>query len=183
MYNSLLKVLALVLFVGALTASCDSGKNGPTLTNKNDSLTFARNVMKAYGGEAILSDQQQDRPAGARTMGKDSMQPISWATYLKYKNYYDKNPLIFNPDNKAYKGYTIDAAGYARLMSNPAIKGLYLRLGRKDDGSYTIMILGTDGSGQVLNSSDSLELGGNGDTNFDNVIPCPTNCPKVDEGD
>lgn len=184
MHNSLLKVLALLFVVVSLSIGCDSRKNGPALSSKNDSLAFARNVMKAYGTENVLSGQEQERPAGARIMDKDSMQPISWATYLKYRDFYDKNPLIFNPDNKPYKGYTIDAAGYAKLMANPAIKGLYLRLGRRDDGSYTIMILGTDASGQVLNSSDSLDLGdGGGDTNFDNILPCPAHCPKVDDGD
>jgi len=181
MHKNLCKVLALLLFVGYLTSGCDAGNTGQNLNNKEDSLKFARSVMQQYGRESLLLSQEQDSLPRSGEMGMDSMQPITWKTYLKYRDYYDRNPLIFNPDKTAYKGYTIDAAGYARLMNNTAIKGLYLRLGRKDDGSYTIMILGTDASGEVLQTSDSLSTKGDGSpSNFDNILPCPTHCPKIE---
>ncbi len=180
MYKNLLKVLASLLVVAFATAGCNSGDSTQSFNSKNDSLQFARSVLQQYGRESVLQSQEQDSVPRARVMGVDSMQPITWKTYLKYKDYYDQNPLIFNPDRKAYKGYTIDAAGYTRLMNNPAIKGLYLRLGRRDDGSYTIMILGTDANGEVLITSDSLRTDGDGDSNFDNILPCPINCPKID---
>ncbi len=180
MHKNLCIVLASLLFVAYLTSGCDAGKTTQNLNNKEDSLQFARSVLQKYGSENILLSQEQDSAPSSRVMGMDSMQPITWATYLKYRDYYDQNPLLFNPDKKAYKGYTIDAAGYAKLIGNPAIKGVYLRLGRKEDGSYTIMILGTDASGQILTTSDMLSTEGDGDTNFDNILPCPTNCPKIE---
>ncbi len=180
MYKNLLKVLASLLFVASVSSGCDSGNSTQNINSKEDSLKFARSVLQQYGRESILLTQEQDSAPRSRVLGTDGMQPITWETYLKYRDYYDKNPLMFNPDKKPYKGYSIDAAGYARLMNNPAIKGIYLRLGRKDDGSYTIMILGTDANGQVLNTSDSLSADGDGDSNFDNILPCPTNCPKIE---
>ncbi len=180
MYKHLLKVLASLLVVAFAMAGCNSGDSSQAFRSKNDSLQFARTVMQQYGRESVLLTQEQDSAPRASVMGVDSMQPITWKTYLKYKDYYDKNPLIFNPNKQAYKGYTIDAVGYARLLNNAAIKGLYLRLGRRDDGSYTIMILGTDANGQVLSSSDSLSTEGDGDSNFDNILACPTNCPSIE---
>lgn len=180
MHKNLLKVLASLLFIAWVLSGCDSGNTTQNFNNKEDSLQFARSVMQQYGRSSVLLSQEKDSAPRSRVMGMDSMQPITWKTYLKYRDHYDQNPLIFNPDKTAYKGYTIDAAGYARLMNNPSIKGLYLRLGRKDDGSYTIMILGTDAEGQVLNTSDSLSTKGGGDSNFDNILPCPVNCPKIE---
>lgn len=182
MRKHLCKVLAVLFAVASVTSGCDSRKTTESLNNKNDSLKFARSVMKAYGTESVLAEQEQEPPQKAGMMAGDSMRPISWETYVQYRDYYDKNPVLMNPDSKPYKGYTIDASGYNKLLNNPAIKGLYLRLGRKEDGSYTIMILGTDAGGQVLTTSDTLVTGsGNGDSNFDNLNPCPLNCPKIED--
>ncbi|RYF89566.1 MAG: hypothetical protein EOO03_05755 [Chitinophagaceae bacterium] len=182
MRKNVFQVLVAVCLVAGIFLSCDSRNSTQPLNTKSDSLAFARTVMQAYGSEALMQEEQQPPAQTRNLMGADSMQPISWATFEQYKKAYDKSPKIFNLQNQPYKGFTIDATGYSKLQGNPTIKGLYLRLGLKEDGSYTIMVLGTGASGQVLTTLDTL-VTGNGDdgTNYDNLRPCPSHCPDIDD--
>jgi hypothetical protein len=176
------KLSAILFFTTVFLYSCNNGKSGNQFNSKEDSLSFAKDVMQKYGKEGSLLLPEQDTPLKARPLLGKGMEPISWETVVKFKDYYDKDPQLFNLDKQPYKGFSIDTAGYTMLMSNTHIKGLYLRLGRKDDGAYTIMILGTDANGQVLQTKNSLlKTTGDENSNFDQVIPCPTNCPDIDQ--
>lgn len=168
------------LFIG-----CDSN-SGKQFASKQDSLSFAQAVMEKYPGEKAGDSFQQDTsgPAKGRTFQQagstEGVQPISWDTVLMYQANYDKDPQMKSPKGYYYQGFSVDSAAYQSIIKTPSIKGLYLRLGKKTDGSYTIMLLGLDAKGNVMggNKSNKADGGANGDTNFDNTNPCPENCPE-----
>lgn len=177
------RITIFCIATGLLIGACNTGSSSPTLNNKQDSLSFARDIIKLYeakqAGPSV--SQQEDTLLQSAGPVTDGMQPIGWDTFEKYKKYYDDNPLLFNPQKQAYKGFVIDTAGYKMLMANAEIKGLYLRLGRKEDGAYTIMILGTNASGQVIQTSGALINTSSTDpSNFDQLKSCPVDCPDID---
>jgi hypothetical protein len=170
--------------VCSLLISCDSN-SGKQFSSKQDSLSFAQAVMEKYPGEKVTSTLQQDTsgPAKGRSFqaGQDvGVEPIDWATVLLYQSNYDKDPQIKSPKGYFYQGFSVDSAAYNEIIKTASIKGLYLRLGKKPDGSYTIMILGLDANGNVMggNKFNKADGDANGDTNFDNTNPCPENCPE-----
>jgi hypothetical protein len=153
--------------------SCTSG-DGVILKSRADSLRFARGYFDKYPEENSLKIKYRS----ADSVVAKGVHPITWLEVEKYKKSYDKHPLIFSSDGKALNGFLIDSTGYALILGNKNIKGLYLRLGKKDDGAFTIMLLGTDAKGAVIRDTTYTNQGTydtNGD--FDNVLPCPTNCP------
>jgi hypothetical protein len=159
--------------------SC-TGNSGKQFSNKQDSLSFAQAVMQKYPGQKPLPSVERD------TTGPDKpqpyeMQPISWETVKKYQYNYDNDPQLRTPGGLYYKGFSIDTAGYAMLLKTTEIRSLYLRLGKRDDGSYTIMVLGMDAKGNIIHTiTPQTGLGGDEPTNFDNLPPCPANCPPLD---
>lgn len=175
--------LAGLLITSAFLYSC-SGNGGQQFSTKEDSVRFAQAVMQKYPGE------KQGVPLFADTVpsgkGKDiqapkptGMQPISWETVIQYSESYDKDPQLKSPYGYYYKGFIVDTAGYDMLLKNASIKGLFLRLGKKADGSYTIMVLGLNEKGAVLNSG-GIGLQGRAlkdSSNFDNLNTCPEICP------
>jgi hypothetical protein len=179
----MLKSIYVACCIAAVSAiffmSCKSGGSKDPFSTKEDSVKFARAVYKLYPKE-VTQDVDD-----TLVLPGNGVQPITWDTVLAYQNYYDKEPKIFDPGNKPYMGFSVDPNGYKMITSNTAIKGLYLRLGRKGDGSYTIMLLATDTAGNILQKKN-LEArpaggGGGGSTNFDNTVPCPANCPDNDD--
>lgn len=177
-YFSLLT--ALLLFTIVLLSSCDNDKAGKVFSSKEDSVQFAKTVIKQYPGSFLEMGDTSTLP----TKGK-GVQPIPWDTVLAYKDYYDKDPKLFNLQNEAYKGFTIDPAGYSRIMKNARVKGIYLRLGRKVNGEYTIMLLGTDGNGKIISQEElpgqQREVYSPKDTtDYDRLDPCPANCPPIE---
>lgn len=163
----------------SLLYSC-AGNSGKQFTTKQDSLSFAQAVMEKYPGQrpAPVSASLQDTAVPQPYV----MQPITWETVKKYQSNYDSDPQLKTPTGLYYKGFSIDTAGYSTLIRTPAIKSLYLRLGRRDDGSYTVMILGMDAKGNIIHTITGPGTGYEGDepTNFDNLPPCPANCPPLD---
>jgi hypothetical protein len=178
MLKSISIACCLAAVAGLFFTGCKSNGSESPFSTKEDSIKFARAVYKLYPKEV-----RQD--ADTLIMPGTGVQPIPWDTVLAYQNYYDRDPKIFDPANKPYKGFSIDPNGYNMITANTAIKGLYLRLGRKADGSYTIMLLGTDTAGNILQKKnlEARPAGGDGggSTNFDNTIPCPANCPDNDD--
>ncbi len=172
-------IKALAVFAGLcilLTyTSCTSGGSG--FTTKQDSLNFAKAYFNKYPDEnSVIAKYNSDDSVVAKGFG-----PISWTTVKAYEQAYDKNPLIFSLDGKPLKGYIIDTAGYSMLKANKAIKGIYMRLGKKADGAITIMILGLDASGEILKDSAEKMPGENPPGTYDNTDPCPKNCPANDD--
>ena len=170
--------IGIIIFFCAVSFTACNGDGGKQFSTKEDSLSFARSVMEKYPG--TLTTMQDSIPAKAKPFSENGMQPISWDTVVSYRTYYDKNPLIFNPQKQPYKGFSIEAAGYTNLLSNPAIKGLYLRFGRKGDGTYTMMVLGADSDGNILQTGAELPATSQAISNFDHVGSCPDACPKGD---
>jgi len=163
-----------VLLATACIASCTERSSSNAFSSKQDSVTFARAVYQLYS-----DDVTQVKLDTNWLPGNDGVHPITWDTVQAYQDFYDKEPGLFNLQKQPYKGFSVDANGYAWITRNKAIQGLYLRLGRKGDGSYTIMLLGTDSSGKILQKNSlRTATGTNGDpSNFDNSIPCPDDCP------
>ncbi len=167
-------IAAITAILGLITfASCNSG-DGVTLKSRADSLRVARAYFNKYPDENSLKIKYQS----ADSIVAKGVRPITWGEVERYKANYDKRPLIFNPDGKALNGFLIDSTGYSLIVRNKNIKGLYLRLGKKDDEVFTIMLLGTDITGAVIRDSGYVNQGTySASGNFDNVLPCPTNCP------
>lgn len=165
---------ALFFAMLAFVASCNSG-DSKTFSNKTDSLAFAQAVMDQYP-EARSTRMVSDTSTPASSKPGDSFSPISWQTVEDFSKRYDESPGLKSPQGFYYQGYSIDTAGYNRLMKTTSIKGLYLRLGKKPDGDYTIMILGTDANGKIINT-EATAASPRDTTNFDNIPPCPDLCP------
>lgn len=150
---------------------------GKAFTTKEDSLNFAKAYFNQYPEENSVKTKLKSDSGSA-----SAVQPLNWAEVLRYRDQYDKQPLIYNIKGDALKGFSVDANGYNQIKSNSFIKGLYLRLGRKDDGTFTIMLLGTDGNGKVLGENQQTQRKALKDsteqTDYDNVEPCPANCPE-----
>lgn len=186
MQKSFIQSLLGLTLVCSLLYSCDGG-GGQQFATKEDSLSFAQSVMEKYPAESApkLGAGLQDTtgPATGRTFqqaGPEAgVQPIDWPTVLLYQANYDKNPQIKSPKGYFYQGFSVDSSAWQKIINTPSIKGMYLRLGKKPDGSYTIMLLGLDSKGNVMggNKANKADGGPNDDTNWDNSIGCPENCP------
>ena len=162
--------------VCTLLISCD-GNDSKTFATKTDSVAFARAVMEQYpdAGSGRIADTSF---APVALQGSDSgFSPISWETVEDYSKRYDAAPGLKAPEGYFYQGFSVDTAGYNLLLRSPLIKGIYLRLGQKPDASYTIMVLGLDRNGKIINSGSGLRSPKDS-TNFDNVGPCPSDCPE-----
>jgi hypothetical protein len=167
-----LKVLTAIaaICVAFTYTSCTSGR-GSAFKTHEDSLAFAKNYFNKYPDEnSVVTRFSSDD-----TTIMKGIQPITWATVTKYSGKYDVKPLIYNSAGEALKGYMVDSTGFSMILANKEIKGVYLRLGRKDDGAVTIMLLGLDGKNHLIKDSTG---GYNGDVNFDNTLACPKICPE-----
>jgi hypothetical protein len=171
-----MKTLKVLTAMAAITmlftyTSCTTG-GGTGFTSKEDSMKFAQAYFDKYPEENSVKVKYGD------TVPMRSLQPITWAQETKYSLSYDKKPLIYSPTGVPLQGFFVDTTGYAMIQANKAIKGLYLRFGKKDDGSFTIMLLGTDSNNKLI--KDSVKTGGYGGgipSNFDNTPSCPNFCP------
>lgn len=168
---------ATLLLCFALTQTSCSNGNDVVFKTKDDSLKFAKAYYQKYPGENSVTTQYRSDSAGATGFG-----PILWKDVLNYEAAYDKQPIIYNPAGVALQGFAIDTTGYSMIQKNPIIKGLYLRFGRKYDGSFTIMVLGTNAKGYIMtdNIAKDSTLGDGAPSNFDNIPPCPQICPTVE---
>ncbi|MBK8712701.1 MAG: hypothetical protein IPL97_12640 [Niastella sp.] len=169
----LLSVCIFYLFI--CIESCQTPQSS-AFANKQDSLVFAQSVAKLYPSEVCPPLPAND------TTKAIQITSIDWATVLDYEQRYDKDPKLKSPKGEFYQGFSIDAGGWNMIKQEASIKGLYLRLGQKPDLSYTIMLLGTDANGKIINeviAKDSLQKQFEAEifTNFDNLEPCPATCP------
>ncbi len=170
---------ALLLTIVMMNA-CQNKQEGKSFNSKEDSVQFAKTVIEQYPNSFLETGDTSILPTKP-----GGLQPIPWDTVLAYKNYYDKDPKLFNLENLPYKGFNIDPDGYRRIMKNAKVKGIYLRMGRRPSGEYTIMLLGTDSSGKIVSQVEVPALAGNetspkDTTDYDHLEPCPTNCPDID---
>jgi hypothetical protein len=164
------------LAVWILFVACN-GSNSQRFSSKSDSLAFARAVLEQYP-ETTSGESLSDTVVSQRMLLKpgEGFSPISWEQVLDYGNRYDADPCLKSANGVFYQGFSIDTAGYTRLMNTKSIKGLYLRLGRKPDGDHTIMVLGTGQDGKIINTGETYRAPQDS-TNFDSLQPCPDTCP------
>jgi hypothetical protein len=170
---------ALLCFV-LIQTSCTKQKGGGSFTNKADSIQFAKAVYALYPNE-VATPPVLDTLTPPITE-KQGVMPIPWDTVVAYKNYYAKNPQLYNPQKQPYQGFSIDPNGFDMIKSNDLIKGLYLCLGRRGNGAYTIMLLGTDENGNLINKGNTQGKLANpkDSTNFDHLDPCPNTCIVIE---
>lgn len=168
------------MFFFSVPTSCTQQQGGTILKTKTDSVQFAKAVYALYPTEVVQAPIL-DTLAPSIT-DKEGVMPIPWDTVLAYKQFYAKNPQLYNPSKQPYEGFSIDPNGYRMIKENELIKGLYLCLGRKGDGAYTIMLLGTDENGYLINKGKTQGRLANpkDSTNFDNVVPCPEQCIPIE---
>lgn len=171
-----LRFAAAVSAVCISLISCDSN-DSKTFSSKSDSLAFAKAVMDQYPEERAGRSVRDTTNPVSDPKPSDGFSPISWATVEAYSKNYDADACLKSPIGQYYQGFSIDTAGYNRLKRTLSIKGLYLRLGKKADGSYTIMVLGTDSNGNIINTGIT-SMAPLDSTNFDNVRTCPDFCPE-----
>ncbi len=163
-----------LLFIFSFMSSC-TNQSTSTFNSKEDSVKFARAVYQLY-----TTDVTQASIDTAWLPGEKGVHPITWDTVQSYQDSYDKQPGLFDLNKQPYKGFSVDPNGYDWITKNKAIQGLYLRLGRKGDGSYTIMLLGTDSLGKIIQKKALRSATGStasDPSNFDNTAPCPEQCP------
>lgn len=168
--------LLCVIILAGLLFITGCNQPGSNFTTKEDSLNFAKAYFDQYPEENSVKTKLKSDTGSAT-----AVQPISWEEVLRYRDQYDKQPLIYNLKGEALKGFAVDANGYNQIKMNNNIRGLYLRLARKDDGTFTIMLLGTDDKGNVIGDNTQTQLksatDSSKDSDFDYVDPCPANCP------
>lgn len=180
MKKSILAFSALLFCLLFIETSCTRQKGRAGFTNKADSIQFAKAVYALYPNE-VATPPVFDTLTPPITE-KEGVIPIPWDTVVAYKQFYDKDPKLFNPLKQPYQGFSIDPNGYSMIKGNELIKGLYLCLGRKGDGAYTIMLLGTDENGNLINKGNTQSKLANpkDSTNFDHLEPCPNNCIVIE---
>ena len=170
-YSVLIISIGMILAVGCNETSTSK------MQTKTDSLEFARKVMEMYPDSALATPIRSARTSRAAVGDTtiDLSGYLPWDSVIKYKDNYDKDPFVIPGVPKGYFGFMMNKQTYRAILDNANIEGLYLRFGRKSDGTYTIMILGTDAEGKLLEFSN--EQAGGAHSNFDNTLPCPSNCP------
>jgi hypothetical protein len=164
-------ILCAFLLSGALLQACTE-QGSTTFKSKEDSIRFARSVLANYPD--ALSDTS--RPSVAPQGPGQGVAPINNQLMRAYFRLYDADPKLFTPGGQPYQGFGIDTAGWKSIKNNPKIFGLFMRLGRKPDSSYTIVLQGLDARGRIINNG--LKDGAPKDTtNYDQVLDCPNSCP------
>ncbi|MFT3979691.1 MAG: hypothetical protein QM687_04420 [Ferruginibacter sp.] len=170
------KIYPVLTLASLLLYGCGQNDTKP-LETKEDSLVFARSIMDKYPQEGLHQQKPADTIPGGKggTAEKYGFSPISWSTAQSYMANYDKDPQLKSPYGYYYQGFCVDTAGMIILRQTKEIKGLFLRIGKKDNGEYTVMVLGTNASGKII---DTLSKDGDPKgTNFDALDPCPNTCP------
>jgi hypothetical protein len=165
-----------VVFISAsifLLAACnETGASGPKdcFKNQKDSIDFAKAVYEKYKiAEAAKVVSFVDDH-----LKITQSQPVHWDTISKYAVNYDKAPILTKPDKTAYKGFILNSASFTQFKDNVSCAQLYFRLGKKDNGEYTIMVLPMDANNAIL---QNRVLPPNQNLNHDHLDPCPTVCP------
>lgn len=161
--KKLIPTLISMIFV--ITA-CNNQSESTCFKTREDSLAFAKLVMEKYPDtlpkeEMKIWVSQENKIAAAG--------PISWATVEAYSASHDSSPL-FRIGGQTVKGLMVDATGlnYVRGLSAANYSKLYLRFGKKPDGSYTVIILPVKTNGEIEKIDNR---------NYDHLDPCPTSCP------
>lgn len=167
--------LGMVAITGLIfISSCK--QQGSAFNNREDSLKFAKAYFDQYPEDNSVKTLLKSDSGSS-----SAVQPLNWEEVLRFREQYDKHPLIYNLKGEALKGFMVEAIGYDKIKMNNNIKGLYLRFARRDNGAFSIMLLGTDEKGNVIgenqraqkkSAKDSAE-----DSDFDNLEPCPIDCP------
>lgn len=166
-----------IISIGMIMAVGCNETSTSKLQTKTDSLEFARKVMEMYPDSTVATAPRMARTSRA-AVGDTSVDLtgyLPWDSILKYRDNYDKEPFVIPGVSKGYFGFMVSKETYRAMLNNPKIEGLYLRFGKRSDGNYTIMILGTDASGNLIEFSSESAAGGQ--SNFDNLTPCPNACP------
>lgn len=156
-----------VLLLALLTA-CNNQNESACFKTREDSLAFAQAVIKMYD-TATKPESVTIMERDAQKFSTTAFAPLPWQSVVDFANAHDTTPL-FRLGGVPVKGLMVDATGlnYLRALPAATYSKLYLRFGKKTDGSYTVMILPVKTNGQV-------EMVDN--KNYDHLDPCPSSCP------
>lgn len=168
---------ALIISMGMILAVGCNETSSSKMQTQSDSLEFARKIIEMYPDSTVatapLTARTSRAPLGDTSIDLSGFLP--WDSVIKFKDNYDKDPFVIPGVTKGYFGFMVSKETYRAMLDNTNIEGLYLRFGRKSDGNYTIMLLGTNAAGNLIEFSNEQAAGAHG--NFDNTLPCPSNCP------
>lgn len=104
------------------------------------------------------------------------MEPISPKQVGDWARAWDDEAPIKDNYGKIVKGWRIDKDAL-QLIKDKGYEEIYLRLGKKGNKLYTVMVLGMKGGGVMQPPSD-IQKADDSD-NFDHLDPCPvTGCPN-----
>lgn len=167
-----LSIFLCVILISLSACNDNAGKDN--FKTKQDSLAFAKTVFKAYPNEKNLPLVVT---FAERSSEKMLSEPVAWDTIDKYKTQYDISPLLQKPGGGAYyKGFILNTASFTTFKNNTNCSQLYFRLGKNDNGEYTIMVLPMDAKRNLLQSTPVTGVGQN--LNQDHLDPCPSECPN-----
>lgn len=164
--KKLISSLPILLLV--FLAACNNQSKSTQFKTREDSLAFARAVISAYDTswkpESLAVTERDVQKFSAAAFA-----PITWQDVVDFSNSHDAAPL-FRRGGVPVKGLMVDANGLSYIRSLPAAtySKLYLRFGKKADGSYTVMLMPVRTNGQV----DKVD-----NKNYDHLDPCPSSCP------
>ena len=167
-----LAVFLLTILIGF--SACNEEAARDCFKTKQDSLAFAKAVFQAYPAE---KNMPLTVTFAERTAATAPSEPVSWDIINRYKEKYDLSPILVKPDGTPYKGFILDTGSFSFFKGNNKCSQLYLRLGKKDNNEYTIMVLPMDNAGYLLQSAP-VTSPGQQNLNHDHLDPCPTECPK-----
>ncbi len=139
---------------------------------KKDSVDFAKLVYEKYQLDTGAKQVSFVDPS-LKTMQSEA---VPWDTITKYAANYDRNPILTQPGGGLnYKGFKLNATSFSQMKNNASCAQLYFRLGKKDNGDYTFMVLPMNSNNDIIQTR-SLPAGQN--INHDHLDPCPTVCPN-----
>jgi hypothetical protein len=158
-----------------ILCSCNNNKASQTFATKEEALHYADSIYASY--------PKVTRPAmanfsefAADSVGFTKMTEIDWDTVIKYRDNYDKTPLLYRlRDGKPYRGFRVDVDALNLIRKIGRYKQLYIRLGKKDNQEYTFMVLPLDEKGNLIQGMRRPKGTGPND-NYDHLDPCPDNC-------
>jgi hypothetical protein len=142
-----------------------------------DSLKIVKAYLKKHPQPMVVSFDS------VHSVASKDMEPIDWEKDVtRYAGNYDEYPAMIKANDTPMRGWRIYENDLDLIRKKVNYRQLYLRLGRRGDGSYTLMILPLKGDGSVLyrrgKNPKRRPMTDPPDNNYDHLDPCPDQCPS-----
>jgi hypothetical protein len=166
------------------TSSCNTFETSDSIKTKQDSIAFARAVLKLYPEtQGTVTVGFGNRNENGKKISIPKFKGVSFAEIDTWAENYNKIPLFQNGEGQDVTGFMIDVHGMQCLTKNPKYEKIYIRFGKysgtsSDKTDYTVMLVPLTASGDLVCPAGSLADDSEGGTsNYDALDPCPKECP------